>query len=51
MSCAALGRGKEETGSVGPLLNLVRGGLARSHIVYDLFASVTATKVSQAFEL
>jgi len=51
MSCDTLGRGKEETESVGPLLNLVRGGLDRSQIVYDLFASVTATKVSQALEL
>jgi len=51
MSCAALGRGKEGKESMGPLLNLVRGGLDRSHIVYDLFASVTTTKVSQTFEL
>ena len=34
-----------------PLLNLVRVGVDRSEIVYGLFASVTTSEVSQAFEL
>jgi len=46
MSCATLGTVKEVRESVGALLNLVKGVLDRSQIVYDDFDSVTNSELS-----